>query len=144
MNIEVAKQLLIILSLFLIILFTISMLFYDCFPFSEDRVKSIEYQADEKVKTIVGEVESKSITNDETKQNEILKTYEVDKSDLIINTGEEYEAGKKKPFSEVSEPVKEVVTTQVVEGESIKANSSNPVENTGTFLKIKIRSSKGE
>lgn len=137
MNVELAKQLLVLLALFLIILFTVSMLFYDCFPFSQDRVKSVEYQADEKVKAIVGEVESKSVVADISEENEVLRTYEVDKSDLTIKAGEEYEAGKKDPFSEVSEPVKEVVTTQAIEGETIKANSSNPVENTGTFFESK-------
>lgn len=130
---EIAKQLLVLLALFIIVLFTVGMLFYDCFPFSEDRVKSIEYQADEKVKTIVGEVESKSVVA----ENEVLKTYEVDKSDLVTNAGEEYEAGKKDPFSKDSEPVKEVVTTEVTEVETVKANSSNPVKNEGTFFESK-------
>lgn len=136
MNIEFAKQLLIVISLFLIILFTISMLFYDCLPFSEDRVKSIEYQADEKVKAIIGEVESKSVIADD-EENKILVTYEVDKAELTTRNGAEYEAGKKDPFAEVSDPVKEVVTTEVTEGETLKANSSNPVENTGTFFESK-------
>lgn len=136
MNSKVAKELLIIVLLFAVILFTISILFYDCLPFSEDRVKSIEYQADEKVKATIEEVKEKStITAEES--NKSLKTYSVDKADLTAYSGEDYEAGKKDPFAEVSEPIEEVVTTESTEGETSKSNSSNPVENTGTFFESK-------
>lgn len=131
-----SKEILISLLLFSIILFTIYVLFYDCLPFSEDRVKSIEYQADEKVKETIAEVKQKSTATEED-ASKVLKTYNVDKADLTANTGEDYEAGKKNPFAEVSEPVKESVTTEVVEGETSKSNSSNPVENTGTFFESK-------
>lgn len=133
---KLAKELLIIVLLFAVLIFTISILFYDCFPFSEDRVKSIEYQADEKVKATMSEVEEKSIIS-EDEPNKALKTYTVDKADLTVYSGEEVEAGKKDPFAEVSEPVEEVVTTETVEGETSKSNSSNPSENTGTFFESK-------
>ncbi len=122
MNSRVSREILITLLLFAVILFTIYILFYDCFPFSEDRVKSIEYQADEKVKTIMAEIEQKSsITKGDATQ--ILKTYNVDKADLTTDTGEDYETGKKNPFAEISEPVKENVTTEVTEGENSKTNN---------------------
>lgn len=133
MNKKFAKELLIIVLLFSVILFTISILFYDCFPFSESRIHSIEYQADEKVKAIIAEIDQKSIISDNS-QNQILKTYTVDKADLTAYSGENVEAGKKDPFAEVSEPVQEVVTTESTGGETSKSNSSNPSESTGTFF----------
>lgn len=137
MNSKVAKELLIIVLLVAVIVFTIIILFYDCLPFSEDRVKSIEYQADERVKTTIEEVKEKSTISAE-ESDKILKTYNVDKADLTAYNGEEvYEAGKKDPFAEVSEPVEEVVTTKVIEGETSNVNGANPVENTGTFFESK-------
>lgn len=133
---KLAKELLIIVLLFAVLIFTISILFYDCFPFSEDRVKSIEYQADEKVKATMSEVEEKSVIS-EDELNKTLKTYTVDKADLTVYSGEEVEAGKKDPFAEVSEPVEEVVTTETTEGETSKSNSFNSSENTGTFFESK-------
>ncbi len=133
---KLAKELLIIVLLFAVLIFTISILFYDCFPFSEDRVKSIEYQADEKVKATMSEVEEKSVIS-EDEPNKTLKTYTVDKADLTVYSGEEVEAGKKDPFAEVSEPVEEVVTTETTEGETSKSNSFNSSENTGTFFESK-------
>lgn len=133
---KLAKELLIIVLLFAVLIFTISILFYDCLPFSEDRVKSIEYQADEKVKATMSEVEEKSIIS-EDEPNKTLKTYTVDKADLTVYSGEEVEAGKKDPFAEVSEPVEEVVTTETTEGETSKSNSYNSSENTGTFFESK-------
>lgn len=133
---KLAKELLIIVLLFAVLIFTISILFYDCLPFSEDRVKSIEYQADEKVKATMSEVEEKSIIS-EDEPNKTLKTYTVDKADLTVYSGEEVEAGKKDPFAEVSEPVEEVVTTETTEGETSKSNSFNSSENTGTFFESK-------
>lgn len=130
------KELLIIVLLFSVIMFTISILFYDCFPFSEDRVKSIEYQADEKVKSTIAEVKEKSAVSTED-VGKTLKTYSVDKADLTAYSGEEYEAGKKNPFAEDSEPVEEVVTTEVTSGETSNANSSKAAENTGTFFESK-------
>lgn len=133
MNSRFTKELLIIVLLFSVIIFTVSILFYDCFPFSEDRVKSIEYQADEKIKSTIAEVKEKSAINTED-SNKILKTYTVDKADLTIYNKEEYDAGKKNPFSEVSEPVEDVVTTESTEGKALNANSSNSSESTGTFF----------
>lgn len=133
MNNKLLKELLIALLLVAVIIFTISILFYDCFPFSEDRVKSIEYKADEKVKATITEIEKKS-TISEDEKNKSLKTYTVDKADLTAYLGEEVEAGKKDPFAEVSEPIEEVVTTESTGGETSKSNSSNPSENIGTFF----------
>lgn len=136
MDSRFTKELLIIVLLFSVIIFTVSILFYDCFPFSEDRVKSIEYQADEKIKSTIAEVKEKSaISTEDT--SKILKSYSVDKADLTVYNGEEYEAGKKNPFAEVSEPVEDVVTTEVTGGETSNPNSSNPVETTGTFFESK-------
>lgn len=133
MNNKLAKELLIIVLLFSALIFTVSILFYDCLPFSEDRVSSIEYQADEKVKATIAEVEEKSIISEE-ESNKTLKTYTVDKADLTVYSGEQVEAGKKDPFAEVSEPIEEVVTTETTGGETSKSSSSNPSESTGTFF----------
>ena len=133
MNSKLAKELLIIVLLFAVIIFTTCILFYDCLPFSEARVKSIEYKADEKVKATIAEIEEKSIiSEDETSKT--LKSYTVDKADLTAYSSGNIEAGKKDPFAEVSEPVEEVVTTEATSGETSKSNSSNPSENTGTFF----------
>lgn len=129
MSNKLAKELLIIALLILVIVFTVCILFYDCLPFSDDRIESIEYEADEKVTATIEEIKEKSVSDDNT-----LKSYSVDKADLTTYNEEEYESGKKDPFAEVSEPVEEVVTTEVTEGETSKASSSNPVENTGTFF----------
>ncbi len=136
MNSKLAKELLIIVLLFSVLIFTVSILFYDCLPFSEDRVKSIEYEADEKVKSTMAEVEEKSIVS-EDEPNKTLKTYTVDKADLTVYSGEQVESGKKDPFSEVSEPIEEVVTTETTGGETSKSNSSNSSENTGSFFESK-------
>lgn len=133
MNNKLAKELLIIVLLFSALIFTVSILFYDCLPFSEDRVSSIEYQADEKVKATIAEVEEKSIIS-EDEQNKTLKAYTVDKADLTVYSGEQVEAGKKDPFAEVSEPIEETVTTETTGAETSKSNSSNPSESTGTFF----------
>lgn len=130
------KESMVLIIIFLIILFTIIMLFYDCLPFSQDRVKSVEYEATEKIKTIMEDVETRSVVKKEG-EAQTLKIYSVDKSDLTVHSGEGYETGKKDPFAEVSDTVDEVITTEITEGETAKANSSNPVENEGTFFENK-------
>ena len=133
MSNKLAKELLIVVLLFSALIFTVSILFYDCLPFSEERVNSIEYQADEKVKTTMAEVEQKSMIS-EDEPNKILKTYTVDKADLTVYSGEQVDAGKKDPFAEVSEPVEEAITTETTGGETSKANSASSSESTGTFF----------
>lgn len=129
---NIAKELLIIVLLFSVIFFTVVILFYDCFPFSDDRIKSIEYQADEKIKNTIEEVEEKSTVVTEESSNTVLKTYSVDKADLTAYNGEEYETGKQNPFEETSNEIEETVTTEATNASSSSVKGSNG--STGTFF----------
>lgn len=93
MNKKFAKEALIIVLLFMVIMFTIGVLFYDCLPIGGDRIKSVEYNPDESVKQALKEVQTKEGESDSLVEN--------DNTDKVENTEEAnqtYESGKKDPF----------------------------------------------
>ena len=93
------KELLIILLLFISIVFTVVCLLYDYFPLKEDRVKPVEYTADESVARVLAEIKENAeeiVTDDE---NNSIKKFTVEKAELKSTSNEEYETGKQNPFS---------------------------------------------
>ena len=102
MRSKINKEFLIMILLLVVIVATIALLFYDYFPLSKDRIKTIEYRADERVISTIEEIKKNStlINNEE---NKLLKTYTVDKAELTANSGEEYEIGKQNPFGDDTE-----------------------------------------
>ena len=102
MKSKINKEFLIMVLLLVVIVATIALLFYDYFPLSKDKIKPIEYRADERVMSTIEEIKKNStLINDE--ENKLLKTYTALKSELTTNSGEEYEIGKQDPFADVTE-----------------------------------------
>lgn len=129
MNNKVIKEALIIVLLFLVILFTIGILFYDCMSVDVDKVVSIEYETDENVNEVLNEIEANTgIDVKNTTSNSLLKSYSITADDLTVYASEKsYESGKKDPFAESSETIEEYVTTTLKKGTTTNPQTNNQV-----------------
>jgi hypothetical protein len=138
MNNKIIKELIIILLLFIVIIFVMGILFYNFIPSNAEEFSSVDYVTSDDVNTILDEIEANSGVNIKNEDsNSLLKSYTITKEDLNEYASENsYESGKKDPFSESSETVESVVTTQTTEVQATQNQVSNPynslVENQGT------------
>lgn len=143
MNSNVMKEVFIIILLFMVIMFTIGLLFYDCIPQKNEKIESIEYIADKDVTDTINQIEintGSDITN--SSENSLLKSYSIGKDDLTeFATEKYYESGKKDPFAEYSTPVEEEIikTTKTTSGTVNNAHANNPIiENDNGNVENKI------
>lgn len=141
---KILKEIFILILLFVVVIFTIGILFYEFIPENIEEVSSIKYEASDRVLEIVAEIQEKtginnSIVDDAT--GALLKSYSITKSDLTdYKTKNYYESGKKDPFAEYSDTVdEEVVSTTEInkeenKGTNLVANqtTTNAVLNTVT------------
>lgn len=155
MNSKILREIIIILLLIIVIIFAFGVLFYDCISADRDSIYSVEYVTDNNTNEVLGEIQKNSGVDIENESSaSILKSYSIGEEELYIyETQKSYESGKKDPFAESSESVKEVVTTtettvtvpnsqtnNYVTGNEISNTSQNKVnENstTGTFFENK-------
>lgn len=129
MNKKVIKEVFIIALLFMVIMFTLGILFYDCLSSDIDKINSIEYIADDNITKTINEIKSSSgvdIANEE--KNSLLKSYSINRDDLNEYASKNsYESGKKDPFAESSEPIEETVTTTTTGAKINNSQNANPV-----------------
>jgi len=152
------KEVFIILLLFVVIVFTIGVLFYDCIPQGGTSLETKEYLADKEVKKVLNEIEETTggVEATDDKKDSLIKSYSIGKDDLTeFATENYYESGKKDPFAEYSTPVEEeVVKTITITNEdvnNIKTNneiqdSKNTISNktSNTTSNIVINTVKNE
>lgn len=106
---NVLKEIIIILLLCLIIIFTLGILLYEYVPMSKIIPDPVAYTTSEEIKK---ELASSS----EVDENKVILTYEVNSEDLSnYKKTQEYKPGKSNPFEEIS--------TQA--GENIENNNSS-------------------
>lgn len=126
------RDIFIILLLCMIVIFTIGLLFYDCIPYKNEKIESVEYVADKSVTNTIKQIEANG-GSDNTKDKEdlLLKSYSIGKEDLNKFTSENsYETGKKDPFAEYSNTVEEEVIKTVTTVNTTNVQSNNIVEET--------------
>lgn len=130
MNSKIAKEILIIVLLFMVIMFMIGILFYDCISSNNEEIASIDYTTDETVNNVLEEIESNSgvdVKNETS--NSLLKSYSINANDLSTYASENsYESGKKDPFAEYAEPIEESVVTTTKGAEVNNSQNSNPIQ----------------
>lgn len=149
MNSKFAKEIFIMILLFIVVVFTIGILFYEFMPSNDEKLSSIEYLQSDNVKEVLAEIQANTgIDNSEDNTNSLLKSYSVNKEDLSGYQSENYyESGKKDPFAEYSERVedevvsvtnvsKEPENTTVVAPNTNTVTSNNNNSNTSSNIKL--------
>lgn len=112
MNSKILREIIIILLLVIVILFAFGVLFYDCISVDKDSIYSVQYVIDDKTNEVLKEIQKNSgIDIENENSTSILKSYSIGEEELYMYESQNsYESGKKDPFAESSESVKEVVT----------------------------------
>lgn len=134
------KESFIVILLFIVIVFTIGVLFYDCIPQNGVNLEAKEYITDKEVEKVLNEIKETtgSDVSEDTKDS-LIKSYSIGKDDLAeFATENYYESGKKDPFAEYSTPVEEeVVKTTVVTNSDVNnvqiKNEITEKENVNTI-----------
>lgn len=122
---RIFKEIFILLLLGLIILFTLSMLFYDFFHSTQELPEIKEYIADSNVKSTIQEIEL-NLENVENGGDSLLKSYEIVSADLKKYVSKKsYQQGKANPFVEYS-------TTEPTTNASGTTNDTQSTNNTNT------------
>lgn len=147
MNGKFAKEIFIMVLLFIVVMFTIGILFYEFMPSNDEKLSSIEYLQSDDVRATLAEIQANTgVDNSGDSTNSLLKSYSVNKDDLSGYQSENYyESGKKDPFAEYSERVedevvsvnnvsKEPENTAVIEP-TTKPDTSNNNSNTNSAIK---------
>lgn len=139
MNSKFAKEIFIMILLFIVVMFTIGILFYEFMPSNDEKLSSIEYLQSDDVKATLAEIQANTgVDSSDDNTNSLLKSYSVNKEDLSGYQSENYyESGKKDPFAEYSERVEdEVVSVTNIskEPENTVTESPNTITNTSTSI----------
>lgn len=114
MNKKMLKEAIIIILLLLVIIFAMGVLFYDSITENADVISNADYETSEAVKEVLKQIEDNEGENDikESASTSLLKSYSIDAEDLSnFASGNYYESGKKDPFAESEETIKERTTT---------------------------------
>lgn len=129
MSNKILREILIIALLFLVIMFTLGILFYDYIPTDSGTITSVKYVADENVEHVLNEIQTNSGIDIKSQNTDSpLKSYTIDANDLNIYASEKYyESGKKDPFAEYSEPIEETVRTTKAGITASNTQVSNPI-----------------
>ena len=129
MSNKILREILIIALLFLVIMFTLGILFYDYIPTDGGTITSVKYVADENVEHVLNEIQTNSGIDIKSQNTDSpLKSYTIDANDLNIYASEKYyESGKKDPFAEYSEPIEETVRTTTAGITASNTQISNPI-----------------
>lgn len=133
MNTKLIKEIFIYILLFMVIIFTIGLLFYDCIPQNSESIESVQYAADKEVAEALQQIKANSGLNaTEDSKDSLLKSYSIGKEDLSEFASENYyESGKKDPFAEYTTPVEEeVVKTVTTTGSVNNVQADNKVQDT--------------
>lgn len=94
---KIFKELIIFVLLVLVVLFTLSMVFYDFFHNTQELPKIKEYIADSNVKATLQEIDANNEEKDESES--LLKSYEIVNADLkIYQSDGSYDKGNANPF----------------------------------------------
>ncbi len=91
MNSKFAKEIFIMILLFIVVMFTIGILFYEFMPSNDEKLSSIEYLQSDDVKATLAEIQANTgvdSSNDNT--NSLLKSYSINKDDLSGYQSENY------------------------------------------------------
>ena len=129
MNKKMLKEAIIIILLLLVIIFAMGVLFYDSITENADVISNADYETSEVVKEVLKQIEDNEGENDikDSASTSLLKSYSIDAEDLSkYASGNYYESGKKDPFAESAETIKEHTTT-TLSGSATKNQTSNPV-----------------
>lgn len=130
MNKKMLKEAIIIILLLIVIIFAMGVLFYDSITENADVISNADYETSEAVNEVLKQIEENEDENDikESASNSLLKSYSIDAEDLSnYASGNYYESGKKDPFAESAETIKEHTTTTASSGTPTKTQTSNPV-----------------
>lgn len=122
MNNKILKEVLIFALLFLIIIFAISILFYDCMSADDIEFSSISYQETENVKLALDEIENQSGHISTEEDGVVLKSYSVN-VDETEEDGNTIESGKKDPFTKYNSTVDEEVVHTIISNPITATNS---------------------
>ncbi len=128
---KIVKELFIIILLIIVIMFALVILFYDCVSENTEEVVSIEYETNEEVTQVLNEIQKNGSLNTNN-ENQLVRSYSIDKSDLTINTDEEYNTGKKDPFSKTVDANKDETVSNMQNKNAIveeNNNVTNEIEN---------------
>lgn len=96
---KIFKEIFIFILLVIVILFTLSMIFYDFFHNTQELPEIKEYIADSNVKATLQEIDANSEERDSS--DSLLKSYEIVNADLKNYQSEgSYDKGKAHPFED--------------------------------------------
>ena len=141
---RILKEIFILLLLGAVILFTLSMIFYDFFDSTQELPEIREYVADSIVKTTIQEIEMNLDTS--TSSDSLLKSYEIVSADLKnYTTKKSYQKGKANPFVEYKTEVQTTTSsgttnnsvnnnTTTNTNKNTNNNTTNTSTNQGTFF----------
>lgn len=125
------KEIFIVILLFVVIIFTIGVLFYDCIPQGGVNLETKKYMADKEVTAVLNEIKETTGTDlSSNAKDSLIKSYSIGKDDLTeFATENYYESGKKDTFAEYSAPVEEEVvkTTVITSGDVNNVQTKNEV-----------------
>lgn len=112
----IIKEAVIVLLMLLVIALVLGIIFYDYIPINKTvPLKVNPYKMSSDLEEELGE---------ELEEEEIVKTYTVDSSDLELYENDDYDAGKKNPFSSI-DGAKTIITEKEPNGNSDKDPDNN-------------------
>lgn len=129
MDNKIVRESVIIGLLFVVIMFTFGVLFYDSTSVNTEEISSIKYTTNQNVKDALAEIQQNSgVDIKQESSDSLLKSYSIGESDLnFFASDNSYESGKKNPFEEYSEPVEEIVSTTSKSGIVNNSQTSNKI-----------------
>lgn len=126
---RILKEIFILLLLGAVILFTLSMIFYDFFDSTQELPEIREYVADSIVKTTIQEIEMNLDTS--TSSDSLLKSYEIVSADLKnYTTKKSYQKGKANPFVEYKTEVQTTTSSGTTNNSVNTTTTTNTNKNT--------------
>ena len=132
MNNKIVRESLIIILLLIVIMFTMGILFYDSTLASNEKITSVKYETDQSVNEVIAEIQENTAVQAEG-SNSLLKSYSVNSNDLnYFASDNSYESGKKDPFAENSEAIKQTITTTYKEANINNSQSKNQYTEANT------------